>query len=214
MGCACLKLVENSMPDKDDPMDKIRKVAHEQVDEWLDQLAPLLSQERAPTIMEISNRMTETRTTLTAGILESINKEIHKHLLTQKQCSCPKCGKRLNRKQMNNKNYNTLQGSGSVDRPYYYCRDCKIGFHPVDEAMELTRSVHQLDIDEKVLKLSTEMPYKLAAELVSEMCGIPLPISNHHSHDTLTDISEIADIETVIPSREEIAQRIEEAAKQ
>jgi hypothetical protein len=84
-----------------------------------------------------------------------------------------------------------------------------MGFHPLDEALELTRAFHQYDIEEKVLKLATEMPYERAAELVSELTGVP--VSNHHGHKTLTQVAEIADLETVIPDKEEIAQRIEGA---
>jgi hypothetical protein len=194
-------------------MANIRKAAHEKLDCWIDELSPLLTEEKPPTLMEVSTRITETRSTLTGGVLDSINKEIHKHLLTQKQSHCPKCKKILMRKRVDNKNYNTLQGSGSIERPYYHCRDCGIGFHPLDEAMELTRSVHQLDIEEKVLKLATEMPYKRAAELVSDISGIPVSLSNHHGHDTLCDVSGIADLDIVVPSQEEIEQRIEEASQ-
>jgi hypothetical protein len=74
-------------------MANIRKAAHEKLDCWIDELSPLLTEEKPPTLMEVSTRITETRSTLTGGVLDSINKEIHKHLLTQKQSHCPKCKK-------------------------------------------------------------------------------------------------------------------------
>ena len=159
--------------------------------------------------MQISQHFTKTRTTLLGGVLQSINEALYHHFLEQQQCSCPQCGVRLNRKRVDPKRYNTLQGPGKLERPYFYCRDCKTGFHPLDEALELTRAFHQYDIEEKVLKLATEMPYERAAELVSDLTGVP--VSNHHGHNTLEQVRQIADLETVLPSAEQIQQRIMQA---
>jgi len=203
MGCAALAF----MPP--DPLREVRKVAHQQLDKWLDQMKPLFDQEKPPTLLELSKHFTQTRTTLLGGVLQSISASLDVHFLDHKQCSCPECATVLNRKRVDAKQFNTLQGVGTLERPYFYCRDCKIGFHPLDEALELTRAFHQYDIEEKVLKLATEMPYERAAELVSELTGVP--VSNHHGHNTLIQVAEIADLETVIPDTEEIAQRIEQA---
>ena len=192
-----------------DPLAKVRHVAHQQLDQWLDQLQPLFDQEKPPTLLQISQHFTKTRTTLLGGVLQSINEALYHHFLEQRQCTCSQCGKLLNRKRLDTKRYNTLQGPGAMERPYFYCRDCKAGFHPLDEALELTRAFHQYDIEEKVLKLATEMPYERAAELVSDLTGVP--VSNHHGHNTLEQVSQIADLETVLPSAEQIQQRIMQA---
>lgn len=204
MGCAALAV-------DTDPLTEVRTMAHRQLDQWLDQMLPLFDQEKPPTLLELSKHFTQTRTTLLGGVLQSINESLYAHFLDQKQSECPRCATRLNRKRIDTKRYNSLQGAGALDRPYFYCRDCKVGFHPLDEALELTRSFHQYDIEEKVLKLATEMPYERAAELVSELTGVP--VSNRHSHQTLTQVAETADLETVIPERHEIARRIEQARK-
>jgi len=205
MGCAVLEL------ETPDPLHEVREVAHKQLDKWLDQMAPLFEQEKPPTLLELSKYFTQTRTTLLGGVLQSISESLYAHFLDQKQCPCPGCNEMLNRKRVDTKNYNTLQGPGTLKRPYFYCRDCKIGFHPLDEALEMTRAFHQYDVEEKVLKLATEMPYERAAELVSELTGVA--VSNHHGHKTLTEVAEIADLETVIPDEAEIARRIEQAKK-
>jgi len=98
---------------------KVRHVAHQQLDQWLDQLQPLFDQEKPPTLLEISQHFTRT------GVLQSINEALYRHFLEQQQCACPQCGKRLNRKRVDAKRYNTLQGPGTMERPYFYCRDCK-----------------------------------------------------------------------------------------
>lgn len=203
MGCAVVTL------ETVDPLDEVRKVAHDQLDKWLDQMAPLFERDKPPTLLEISKHFTQTRSTLLGGVLQSISESLYAHFLDEKQCRCPQCHSLVNRKRVDNKRYNTLQGPGSLERPYFYCRDCKLGFHPLDEALELTRAFHQYDIEEKVLELATEMPYQRAAELVSSLTGVP--VSNHHGHNTLTRVAEIADLETVIPDPAEIARRIEQA---
>jgi len=56
-----------------DPLAKVRHVAHQQLDQWLDQLQPLFDQEKPPTLLQISQHFTKTRTTLLGGVLQSIN---------------------------------------------------------------------------------------------------------------------------------------------
>ena len=190
-------------------MSEVRKMAHQHLDAWLDQMMPLLGQERPPTLMELSGIFTQTRTTLLSGCMQALTEELYAHFLEQRQIGCLKCGKTLNRKRIDKKRVNTLQGEFTLKRPYFHCDDCHCGYHPLDEALELSRAFHQYDIEEKVLKLATEMPYALAAELVSDLTGVP--VSNHHGHDALTQVAEIADLETVVPDKEEIKRRIERA---
>jgi hypothetical protein len=204
MGCVVLAIDA-------DPLMEVRTMAHRQLDQWLDQMRPLFEQEKPPTLLELSQHFTQTRTQLLGGVLQSITESLYVHFQDQKQCACPKCSTLINRKRIVKKRYSTLQGSASIDRGYFYCGACKIGFYPLDEALELSRSVHQYDIEEKVLKLATEMPYERAAELVSELTGIP--VSNRHGHHTVNQVAEIADLESVIPDPEEIAHRIEQAKK-
>lgn len=84
-----------------------------------------------------------------------------------------------------------------LERPYFYCSRCKQGFHPLDQALELARGVHQYDIQENAL----------AAELMGDLVGL----SNHVAHDTAGAISALADQATVIPDATEIQRRIDAA---
>ena len=182
-------------------------MAHDALDQWIDNLAPLFEQEKPPTLMELSAHMTGTRGAFLGGCLEALTQELYRHHRHQRHADCPGCGKRLNAKRVDRKTASTLQGKISVERPYFYCRDCHIGYHPLDEALALAQEVHQYDVQEKVLKLATEMPYARAAELVSELTGTP--VSNRHNHDALNRVADVADLETVIPHRQEMSRRIE-----
>ncbi len=182
-------------------------MAHDALDRWIEMLAPLFEQDKPPTLMELSAHLTRTRGAFLGGCLEALTQELYRHYRHQRQADCPGCGKRLNAKRIDRKTVSTLQGPMSVERPYFHCRDCAIGYHPLDEALALAQEVHQYDVQEKVLKLATEMPYARAAEWVSELTGTP--VSNHHHHDTLNRVAEVADLSTVIPDKPELIRRIE-----
>lgn len=201
MGCACITLPEQ------DPLEEVRRMAHDAMDQWINSLAPPFEQERPPTLMELSAHMTRTRGAFLGGCLEALTQELYRHHRHQQYADCPGCGKRLKAKRIDHKTASTLQGRISVERPYFYCRDCNIGYHPLDEALALAQEVHQYDVQEKVLKLAAEMPYARAAELVSELTGTP--VSNHHNHETLNRVADVADLETVIPDKAEMTRRIE-----
>jgi hypothetical protein len=121
MGCACLAL------DRTDPLEAVRKMAHEHLDRWLDQMAPLFAQ-RPPTLFELSRWFTQTRTHLLGGCMQAAAEALHAHALEQHQIGCPQCGQLLNRKRTDPKQINTLQGSFTLERPYFYCPDCRRGW--------------------------------------------------------------------------------------
>jgi len=202
MGCAARVL-------EFDPLEEVRRMAHEQLDQWLEQMRPLFEQEKPPTLLELSQHFTRTRQQLLGGVLQSLADALYAHLQDQRQAPCPCCGKPIRRKRRDPKRCNTLQGPVSLERGYFYCTDCRVGFHPLDEAMELSRAFHQYDVEEKVLKLASEMPYERAAELVSDLTGVP--VSNRHAHDRVEQVVQLADLETVIPDRREIRRRIAQA---
>ena len=122
-------------------------------------------------------RPTRTRGAFLGGFLEALTQELYRRYRHQQYAVCPGCGKQLKAKRTDHKTASTLQGKIRVERPYFYCRDCKLGYHPLDEALALAQEVHQYDVQEKVLKLAAEVPYARAAELVSELTGTP--VSNH-----------------------------------
>jgi len=182
MGCAARVL-------EFDPLEEVRRMAHEQLDQWLEQMRPLFEQEKPPTLLELSQHFTRTRQQLLGGVLQSLADALYAHLQDQRQAPCPCCGKPIRRKRLDPKRCNTLQGPVDLERGYFYCTDCRVGFHPLDEAMELSRAFHQYDVEEKVLKLATEMPYERAAELVSDLTGVP--VSNRHAHERVEQVVQL-----------------------
>ena len=135
--------------------------------------------------------------------------QLHGHYQDQRETDCPGCGQRLRRKRVEQRTLTTLHGPVRLQRPYFYCRDCRIGFHPLDGALALAEEAHQYDVQEKFTRLSAKLPYHEAAAEFAELTGIT--VSDHLGHETLNRIAEAATLETVIPPREEIERRLEAA---
>jgi hypothetical protein len=184
-------------------------MAHQALDEWLEGLKPLFEQAKPPTLMDLSAEFMRTRGSLLGGCLQALAEQLHGQYQHQRQADCPGCDKCLNRKRVDPKTVTTLHGPVTLSRPYFHCRDCQIGFHPLDEALALAQEAHQYDIQEKFTRLSAKMPYQEAVTEFAELTGIK--VSDHWGHETLNRIAEVATLETVIPTREEIERRIEAA---
>ena len=120
----------------------------------------------------------------------------------QQEFASGPCGKILKRHSVNDKTLHTMQGSITLDRPYFYCRSCKEGFYPIDHMLELADEAYQYDMQKKMLRLGIESPYEISTDLFKELTG--LNPSKHCLHDTLNRIGTLAPIEAVIPSAEEI----------
>ena len=69
-------------------------------------------------------------------------------LLSQEQCSCSCCGKTLKRRGVHRREIVTLSARFDLERPYFYCVPCAHGFYPLDEALELSASAKQHDVQE------------------------------------------------------------------
>jgi hypothetical protein len=193
--------------DKKALIESFRAAAHRQVDQWVDQQAEMLSAQNIPTLRQMSDQFMQTRTTLLGGCLQEMAIQLTASYRQQDLASCPHCAKSLKRHSINAKTLHTLQGSITLERPYFYCPSCKAGFYPLDEALELANEAYQYDMQEKMLRLGIESPYAISADLFKELTGISP--SDHCLHDTLNRIGTLAPIDDVIPSAEEIIGRIE-----
>ncbi len=192
--------------DKNAFVEAFRAQAHRQLDQWVDQQTNLFEAEKLPTLREMSDQFMKTRSTLMGGCLEEMATQLTASYRQQELAPCPHCEKILKRHSINAKTLHTLQGSIALERPYFYCRGCKAGFYPLDDALELADEAYQYDMQEKMLRLGIESPYAVSAELFKELTGIGP--SNRCHHDTLNRIGALAPIEEVIPSAKEIERRI------
>lgn len=196
-------------PEQKARFDAFRAAAYRHLDEWLDQQKGLFTTPEVPTLRQLSAQFMQTRATLLGGCLQEIALQLTANYREQMSAPCPCCGKTLKRHSVTAKTAHTLQGSIVVERPYFYCRDCRTGFYPLDAALELAEQAYQYDLQEQMLRLRAETPYAISAETFKGLTG--LNPSDHCLHDTLNRIGTLAPIEEVIPSAEEITKRIAKA---
>jgi hypothetical protein len=56
----------------------------------------------------------------------------------------------------------TLVGPVKLERPYFYCRACRVGLYPLDNTLGLVAGCKQLDMQQAAAQLVTEVPYDTA----------------------------------------------------
>ncbi|MDR1294009.1 MAG: ISKra4 family transposase [Bifidobacteriaceae bacterium] len=65
----------------------------------------------------------------------------------------------------------TMTGPVRVRRAYHYCRACRRGWHPADQALGLGRQTTSMAVDKAVTAAAREMPFARAAGLLQEITG-------------------------------------------
>jgi hypothetical protein len=192
-------------------VEEARTLAHDALDRWFDQVAPVFANGQKLTISDLSRQFSETRGGLMGAMMRSMVEKAYHHHLHQKHAPCPCCGQIFKRKRYDRKTLSTLHGEFNLNRPYFFCTTCKHGFHPLDEELGIASERHQYDIQEKAAKAASVMPFEESAEQFSSMTGVE--IGNHFQHDILNAVGNVATLELVIPDREEIERRIDDVAK-
>ena len=175
----------------------------------LDQIAEQSPMEK---IEDITGPIFRNKSEILGQFVLGFIKKKHNHLLNQEYCNCPKCNKKL--KAWNKKVKRTIESLGGcldLYRPYFYCKNCNHGFYPLDAALGLAPSPKQYDIQDLEAWLSSELPFKTAAEAFTRCTGDAL--SADHMFETANRIGNHLDILDVCPTKDEIGQKIDELSK-
>lgn len=193
--------------DKGNLIEALRVAAYRSIDEWIDLQSDFITTDKIPTLQQISDQITNTRSTLLGGCLKEMTLQICAEYMAQESATCPCCGKSLKRHSINAKTLHTMQGSIKLERPYFYCHKCKSGYYPLDQELGLAEEAYQYDVQERMLCLGIESPYGVSANLFKKLTGVTP--SSHCLHETLNRIGKLSPIEDIIPSEQEIIRRIE-----
>ncbi len=161
-------------------------------------------------LTEISDLFQERRAELLGKLIEGFIEAHHLDLCSQELAPCPQCGKQLEARPKRTREVDTAQGAVTLQRPYFYCGECRLGFSPLDTALELCRERKQHDLQRKALKLLAEVPFERASALFEDLTGIPF--SDHSLHELFARFTEDMGIEEVLPSRSQIEDRIKEVS--
>src|SRR5262249_23251411 len=116
--------------------DTLRHQLHERFDQWLDTLEtqghepPATLQEGAATVWAL-------RQQFTGGLTETIVAHVHRGEHDRQLATCPRCHRVLRMRDRVCRTVDTMVGAIELERPYFYCRVCREGMYPLDDALGL-----------------------------------------------------------------------------
>lgn len=191
-----------SSPDK---LTMFRDKARQIADSWVDSLAPELLG-KPMTMAQISALFEERKADLTGALVKEFIGVHHQESLEQQTALCPQCEKVCRAKRRTSRMIETRHGMSSIERPYFLCKTCRIGFSQLDQTLELSARRKQYDLQRLALEYIAEMPYAKASELFEKSTGISF--SEDTMHNFLEVFTSSLTLEDALPSAEEIAERI------
>jgi Uncharacterised protein family (UPF0236) len=183
----------------------LRQRLHERFDRWLDRLESELP-EGEPTLGQVSETIWALRQQLTGGLAETIVQHTHQEAQSRQHMPCPTCARLLTARGPVSRCVETMVGAVELARPYFYCQVCREGTYPLDDALHLRAGRIQLDVQQAVADVVTELPYETAATLFGHLSGIA--VSSERMHTLTSQVAEGLTVLDVAPSREAIEQRV------
>ena len=191
--------------------ERFRSRAHEALDELLDRVETQMSEHGStpPTLMEITEAVSQERSGLTAAVVEAFIERRHGQFLAPEEAACPKCERVLRARPSRSRTVETLLGPVPLERPYFYCVSCEHGFYPLDEALGLSGHRTQWDVQNAGVKLALERPHQRAAKLLDERTDASM--SDGVIHEVLQQTGSL-DVLQVCPDAADIQDRIAQAA--
>ena len=185
--------------------DTLRHQLHERFDQWLDTLETQWH-EPPSTLPEVTATVWALRQQLTGGLTETIVSHVHRSEHDRTQITCRRCHGVLKAREHVCRTIETMVGPVQLERPYFYCRACREGVYPLDDALGLVAGCKQLDMQHAAATLVTEVPYDTAQSLFGELTG--MHFGSERRHTVTNQVGAGLTAVDVAPSRQEIEQRI------
>ena len=176
-----------------------------------EQMADMENKGPIDSLSDISAMLWAGRCEILGQLALTFIKKRFRDLLIQEYCACPHCGKTLKYRDRHTREIITLSARFDLERPYFYCVACSHGFYPLDEALGLSGSSKQHDVQELATWLATELPFKVAEDALNRSTGIGM--SSPAIHETVKKVSTGLGVLDVCPSKEEIMAKIAELSE-
>jgi hypothetical protein len=132
----------------------LRQQLHERFDQWLDTLEQAWHEPPAR-LSDVTATVWDLRQQLTGGLTETIVAHTHAGERQRQQASYPRCARGLKMQEQGGRTVETMVGPVTLERPYFYCRSCRVGLYPLDEALGLVPGCKQLDMQHAAAQLVT-----------------------------------------------------------
>ena len=160
--------------------DALRHQLHERFDQWLDTLETQWHEPPA-TLAEMTATVWHLRQQLTGGLTEAMVAHVHRGEHDRTQVNCPRCDGVLRAQAFVGRTVETMVGPVQMERPYFYCRRCRVGCYPFDDALGVVAGCKQLDMQQAAAQLVTEVPYDTAQALFRDLTGVPFGSERMHT---------------------------------
>jgi hypothetical protein len=184
---------------------EFRRQLHEGVDHWCDALEEKVTEPK-PTLEHLTRAVWELRQELTSSVTEALLEQRWRAEQEQTTALCPRCGRAVAGRGVVSRTLETLVGEVELARPYFYCVPCGQGFAPLDTALGVAPGRKQFDVQQAVARLTAEVPYETACELVTELTGVK--VSAQTAHTLTNEVAAGVGVLEVAPTREEIAAKV------
>lgn len=207
MGCA--EVISFAKVRASKQWDQLRQALHDRFDQWLDRLEEELP-EAETTLAQLSDLVWQLRQDLTGGLTETLLSHAHASEQSRKQAPCPQCDRLLTARPAAARTVETLVGPVQLERPYFYCCQCRQGRYPFDEVVGLSAGRIQLDVQQAAAELAIELPYETASAMFTRLSGVG--VSSERLHTLTNQVAEGLSVLEVAPSREEIDRRVAQVA--
>ena len=206
------KIIDFEEAQKKVEQEKFQELIREAVDKFAQSLSEILFSDNPMSLQDISNYIQEHKQSFLGEAVQKVVQTKYAEYLEQKKAACPCCGKTVCKQDDLSRQVDTLQGTSEIQRPYFYCRDCKYGFFPLDKAIGLSERKKQYDLQSLASEFMAEMPFERASDLFEKATGVSFTDSRMHS--LFASFAGQADLEDVVPSEEEIDNRINQVKGQ
>src|SRR5688500_11488928 len=183
----------------------LRQQLHERFDQWLDEVDAQLPEPDA-TLAQVSETIWSLRQGLTAGVAQTIMAQAHQEERDRKSLRCATCDRLVRARPSVSRTVRTLVGDLEIERPYFYCRYCRVGISTLDAVLGLSSGQMQRDVQQAAADLATEMPYETASALLGRLSGVT--VSRERLHTLTNQVAEGLSVLDVAPSRDAIDQRV------
>jgi len=186
------------------------KMMHKALDTVLSGLKDSFWADNPLILKEISDLLQGKKQEFGSHLLQEFIHGQYGPYLEQEWAICPCCGKKIRRNTFSERTIETLLGLATLNRPYFYCRQCKYGFAPLDDALELSHRRKQDDLQQLAMEFIADVPFERSSELFEKSTCVSF--SDRCEHDHFSTFMDEATVSEVIPSAEEIERRIDQAA--
>ncbi len=187
----------------------LRQQLHDAFDHWLDDLQAQLP-EPETTLNQITETVWALRQDLTGSLTEAVVEHAHRFEYMRQEIVCETCQRILTARPLGSRTVETMMGRVRLERPYFYCRVCKVGVYPLDEALGLTPGRTPLDVQKAAARVAIETAYDEAQTLFYDLTGVH--VGSERMHTLSNRVAQGLSVLDMAPSRQQIEQRIDEVA--